>query len=152
VHTEAAIDECASLLAAFHQSVYRAAFKTERILRGNGFPSQPQPEDGVSDFYPGDVFHQAAALKAALFPPEESVPARAAMMASTETETRKNMPAYQVALSFAGEQRDYVEAVSRFLRARGIAVFYDRFEAVTLWGKDGSSSSTNCSKPIPPMW
>jgi hypothetical protein len=48
------------------------------------------------------------------------------------------MPSYQVALSFAGEQREYVEGVARALQARGIAVFYDRFEAVTLWGKDGA--------------
>ena len=43
---------------------------------------------------------------------------------------------YEVALSFAGEQRDYVEAVARFLQARRVAVFYDRFETVRLWGMD----------------
>jgi hypothetical protein len=47
------------------------------------------------------------------------------------------MVKYQVALSFAGEQRDYVERVARSLHAKGVAVFYDRFEALTLWGKDG---------------
>ena len=35
---------------------------------------------------------------------------------------------YQVALSFAGEQRDYVEDVALHLRNRSIAVFYDGFE------------------------
>ena len=44
---------------------------------------------------------------------------------------------YQVALSFAGEQREYVEDVAHHLDARGIAVFYDGFEKVRLWGKDG---------------
>ena len=44
---------------------------------------------------------------------------------------------YHVALSFAGEQRDYVEEVARHLAARGIAVFYDGFEQAGLWGKDG---------------
>ena len=43
---------------------------------------------------------------------------------------------YEVALSFAGEQRDYVESVARALQSRGIAVFYDGFERVHLWGKD----------------
>lgn len=45
---------------------------------------------------------------------------------------------YQVALSFAGEQRAYVEEVARCLQARGIAVFYDGFEKTSLWGKNGT--------------
>ena len=45
---------------------------------------------------------------------------------------------YQVALSFAGEQRDYVERVAEWLQARSIAVFYDGFEEVQLWGKNGA--------------
>ena len=46
-------------------------------------------------------------------------------------------PRYQVALSFAGEQRDYVEEVARHLQSRSIAVFYDGFEEVGLWGRSG---------------
>ena len=42
---------------------------------------------------------------------------------------------YEVALSFAGEQRHYVDEVARALQSRGIAVFYDEFEKVLLWGK-----------------
>ena len=42
---------------------------------------------------------------------------------------------YEVALSFAGEQRGYVEGVALALQARGIAVFYDEFEKTALWGK-----------------
>ncbi|MCY4579027.1 MAG: TIR domain-containing protein [Chloroflexi bacterium] len=45
------------------------------------------------------------------------------------------MNKYEVALSFAGEQRHYVEEVARGLQSRGIAVFYDEFEKVSLWGK-----------------
>ena len=47
---------------------------------------------------------------------------------------------YQVALSFAGEQRDYVVEVARNLAARSIAVFYDGFETAWLWGKDGAET------------
>ena len=47
------------------------------------------------------------------------------------------MSTYQVALSYAGEQRAYVERVASALQARRVPLFYDRFEAVTLWGKDG---------------
>ena len=43
---------------------------------------------------------------------------------------------YEVALSFAGEQRCYVEQVARALQSRRISVFYDDFEQVLLWGKD----------------
>lgn len=43
---------------------------------------------------------------------------------------------YDVALSFAGENRAYVEEVAARLRDAGVAVFYDKFEEVELWGKD----------------
>lgn len=44
--------------------------------------------------------------------------------------------AYDVALSFAGEQRAYVQKVAAALRRRGIRPFYDDYEKATLWGKD----------------
>ena len=44
------------------------------------------------------------------------------------------MSKYEVALSFAGEQRPYVEVVAHTLQSRGISVFYDEFETVRLWG------------------
>lgn len=43
---------------------------------------------------------------------------------------------YDVALSFAGEDREYVERVAEVLVELGVSVFYDRFETVNLWGKD----------------
>ncbi|MFL6125415.1 toll/interleukin-1 receptor domain-containing protein [Actinophytocola sp.] len=43
---------------------------------------------------------------------------------------------YDVCLSFAGEQRGYVEEVASGLRARHVKVFYDGYEQVSLWGKD----------------
>lgn len=43
---------------------------------------------------------------------------------------------YNVALSFAGENREYVQGVATHLRSSGIRVFYDSFEQVELWGKD----------------
>jgi hypothetical protein len=43
-------------------------------------------------------------------------------------------PSYDVALSFAGEQRDYVSAVATALREGGASVFYDG--DADLWGKD----------------
>lgn len=49
----------------------------------------------------------------------------------TETPRR-----YDIVLSFAGEDRGYVEDVASFLTGRGVAVFYDKYEQVTLWGKN----------------
>jgi hypothetical protein len=43
---------------------------------------------------------------------------------------------YDVALSFAGEDRAYVEAVADGLRQSGVRVFYDAYEEASLWGKD----------------
>lgn len=43
---------------------------------------------------------------------------------------------YDVALSFAGDQRSYVEEVAKRLRDAGVNVFYDDYEKADLWGKD----------------
>ena len=42
---------------------------------------------------------------------------------------------WDVALSFAGAQRDYVEQVAQALQARGVRCFYDADEQIELWGK-----------------
>jgi hypothetical protein len=43
---------------------------------------------------------------------------------------------YEVAISFAGEDRGFAEAVAKGLRDSGVQVFYDNFYAADLWGKD----------------
>jgi RES domain-containing protein len=43
---------------------------------------------------------------------------------------------YDVALSFAGEDRQYVRQLADFLRTNGVRVFYDEFEQAQLWGTD----------------
>jgi len=43
---------------------------------------------------------------------------------------------YDLALSFAGENRSYVEEVAGGLKAAGVSVFYDKFEKADLWGKN----------------
>jgi len=43
---------------------------------------------------------------------------------------------YDVALSFAGEDREYVSRVAEFLQSINVKVFYDKFEEGDLWGKD----------------
>ncbi|MFG3045550.1 toll/interleukin-1 receptor domain-containing protein [Streptomyces sp. NPDC048241] len=53
-------------------------------------------------------------------------------MGSTDNVARD----YEVCLSFAGEQRSYVEQVAAALKRAGVRIFYDDYEKVALWGKD----------------
>ncbi len=43
---------------------------------------------------------------------------------------------FDIALSFAGEDREYVEQVALILESKGISIFYDKFEEANLWGKN----------------
>ena len=43
---------------------------------------------------------------------------------------------YDVALSFASEQRPFVRAVANVLRDANTSLFFDEFEQLSLWGKD----------------
>ena len=54
---------------------------------------------------------------------------------STVLSNRKTYE-YDVALSFAGENREYVRQVARGLHSKGIKVFYDEEEQENLWGKN----------------
>ena len=60
-------------------------------------------------------------------------PAFEAQSANT-ADVSQSAPRYDVALSFAGEQRVFVHQVAGALRDAGVAVFYDEF--ADLWGKD----------------
>jgi hypothetical protein len=53
---------------------------------------------------------------------------------------------YDVALSFAGEDRSFVEQVAHKLRDNSIRVFYDTFEQSRLWGRDLSTVLTGIYK------
>lgn len=43
---------------------------------------------------------------------------------------------YDVALSFAGENREYVKEVANILHSAGLNVFYDEFNEINIWGKN----------------
>lgn len=46
------------------------------------------------------------------------------------------MPTYDIAISFAGEDRPVAEKLASFLVTKGLNVFYDEYEQANLWGKD----------------
>ncbi|WP_051931265.1 toll/interleukin-1 receptor domain-containing protein [Gillisia sp. Hel_I_29] len=48
----------------------------------------------------------------------------------------KSSNEYDIAISFAGEDRKIAEEIAEKLNASGIKVFYDAYEKATLWGKD----------------
>jgi len=43
---------------------------------------------------------------------------------------------FDVALSFAGEDREIADVLAAALRRAGVTVFYDRYQQAELWGKD----------------
>lgn len=43
---------------------------------------------------------------------------------------------YKVALSFAGEDRDFVRQIATILRMNGISVFYDEYMQADIWGQE----------------
>ncbi len=90
--------------------------KTEADLSALGYAVRAQPDP------------------AATAPPPP--PSRVAAMAQREARRRSKRKEYDVALSFAGENRDFVEQVAEQLVQLGVTVFYDQFEQVNLWGKD----------------
>ena len=133
-----AIDECAGLLTSFIQVIRREAIEKDCILRGNGVDIPFEQDFGrwneISDEKIND---QAKALKSSLFPDTNALEAEPPVVAPTRISGRSPQR-YQVALSFAGEQREYVDQVAKALKERQIAVFYDKFETNNLWGKDGA--------------
>ena len=49
---------------------------------------------------------------------------------------KKRSYTYDVAISYAGEDRTHAEALASALEHRGVTVFFDSYEQATLWGKN----------------
>ena len=62
----------------------------------------------------------------------KSIPQSPTVNASPEADTEH----HDVAISFAGQQRDLAESIAQALRRESISVFYDEFEKATLWGRN----------------
>jgi hypothetical protein len=46
------------------------------------------------------------------------------------------MPTFDIAISFAGEDRPVAKKLADLLTAKGLNVFYDEYQKANLWGKD----------------
>ncbi len=55
---------------------------------------------------------------------------------SFEHKIKQEEPFFDIALSFADEDRNYAEQIYELLTKREIKVFYDKHEEADLWGKD----------------
>ena len=53
----------------------------------------------------------------------------------TVIEKKEPVYEYDVALSFAGEDREVVDKIAKELKSNDISVFYDEFQKANLWGK-----------------
>jgi len=65
-----------------------------------------------------------------------------AILRSGSSSAADSEPRYDVALSFAGERRQYVDRVAEALEKDGVAVFYDHCEVVNLWAGISMSTAT----------
>lgn len=65
-------------------------------------------------------------------------PRRTIALGPTRTSPAQFTDRYDICLSFAGEQRDYVQWIAEELKAAGLDVFYDQDEDIApkLWGRD----------------
>lgn len=69
-------------------------------------------------------------------PPASRIETTTRAVPSTRRASGSPPDLYDVALTFAGEDRTYVEEVATALKAAGVKVFYDYFEQANLWGKN----------------
>jgi hypothetical protein len=69
-------------------------------------------------------------------PPASAPSARPRISPRSRTPRPVPQQTYDIALSFAGEDRAYVQEVAHGLEQACVAVFYDEFEKAALWGKN----------------
>ncbi len=55
---------------------------------------------------------------------------------TSKSKRRSKKTEYDVALSYAGEDRAYVEKVATLLKEKDVKVFYDKYETVSMWEKN----------------
>jgi hypothetical protein len=69
-------------------------------------------------------------------PPEVVQPPTARTRSTKGSSVAPSGATYDVAISFAGAQRDIAETIALRVQTAGFQVFYDRFYPEQLWGKD----------------
>ncbi len=82
------------------------------------------------------MFNKALNNDGFLMRPSGQISGRTIYKISSTTGTGGLGNAFEIVLSFAGEDRDYVDQVAELLKGNDVSLFYDAYEEATLWGKD----------------
>src|SRR5262249_17856621 len=83
-----------------------------------------------------DLFFQNGNLRRIVELFLENRPGHGGRPSKPPTAPAQTAKPYEIAISFAGENRQFVGDVARELDSKGVRVFYDEFERVRLLGKD----------------
>src|ERR1035437_6451672 len=63
-------------------------------------------------------------------------PRKTTKRAGDQIDSGLHQKEFDIALSFAGEDREVVDVLAALLKERGVRVFYDKYEQAQLWGTD----------------
>ncbi len=107
-----------------------AAFDGHQQNFSLGIKALLQANAGIENF--GMVFLPIAKREVRV---QENIRQRIAQPTTTKKELKGNFE-FDVAISFAGTERQYAEKMAEKLRAAGYSVFYDDFFPENLWGAD----------------
>jgi hypothetical protein len=95
--------------------------------------------DHTSDFLEYLIGYDAASDSA---PPRVT----SAVPSPVHMSTRNDALEYDIALSYAGEDRRTARELAEAVRDRGLRVFYDEYEVASLWGRDLYAHLSNVYK------
>ncbi len=118
------------------REMFRIAVRLE--APGNVWGIHHPPADWFTGPYPipEGASLNGVPIEAQPYLKKKEIPSVDAHMSRADARAPEEILRYEVALSFAGEDRQYVEETARILKLRGISTFYDNHSKTTLWGKD----------------
>jgi len=101
-------------------------------LHGLTFPYSASARDGIG-------WRSSSVMSGSLFcyQPEGGKVKEVEFIQKLMEEAWGDPTLYDVAISFAGDEREYVRELAEFLKSRNILVFFDEFEQSKMWGQDG---------------
>jgi hypothetical protein len=126
---------------------YRLASRSATSTRD----SQQLYEESEAEFFRGlqlwadhtsDFLEYLLGYDAASGPASRTTPSRTAEFVDVEDVEVE----FDVALSYAGEDRQFARELANEIRQRNLRVFYDEYEQATLWGRDLYAHLSNVYK------
>jgi len=84
----------------------------------------------------GDLMYNSLPFSCILLARESMIYAVVTSLPTAMKRQRKPDYEYDIALSYAGQERRVAQTLAEMLRAAGLSVFFDRHRIAHLWGKD----------------